>query len=1737
MVAKKIKTYFIRGWHWIRQQRNLKLESPEEQQEKKYVYQKFTPYTDVDLQSYKDAFDYVFAHEDVRNVAISGTYGSGKSSLIESLKKELQNPDSNLSIEGSKYKKFLHISLAHFHYSQNKTSVSHQSNSNQSDGFNELSILESKILNQLIHQIPAEQIPQSNFVVKRIISNRNIVGITIYSFLSILFLVNIIFSEAWKEFVLSLNNGWYKYLLLVSTSKQFLLCSGIWFAISVAIFLFYTIKLQRHKNIFKKLKFQGNEIEIGIECNDSFFDKYLNEVVYVFANADADVIVFEDIDRFENRLIFERLREINTLVNYQLQQPENKNSKILRFFYLVRDDIFSTKDRTKFFDFIIPVIPVVDSSNSYNKLIEFLKQYLEEKPQISKDFLEGLSLYIDDMRLLKNICNEFHLYFTKLNNTELSANKMLALISYKNLFPQDFSSLHINQGFIFSLFNNKHIFIKKEKLKKELSDKKYLKEEKDKQINSASKQGEDEKKELVESEINHINISDLTNKKMKSILTKDNIDRIFNECIDDSCKIEKPKEFSDVKASPYFSLLKYLIRNGHIDENYTDYMTYFYPNSLTIGDKNFLLSIRNEIAKEYDYKLSNPKLITEKLHSSLYKQPEILNFDLVKYLLSLPKDFEIEIKYVLRQLIIKNNQYFMNSIWPVINKNNLKTLVRLLNEDCQEFLLSVINKEIVNKEIIKAYTVNILYFLSKDIIAETKTSNSDLRNYISECKDYLNIDEPKVELLIQQFKLQGVKFKQIEYKSANKALLSAVYQNNLYELNYANINLMLSSQYPVEKDEDIKHKNYSIIMRQPNSYLAQYVLQNINEYINLILRNCDELINDDEDHVMQILNNQNINIGHKHVYINYLRTVINNLENIENKKLWPKLISANNIACTEENILLYFQNFEDVEDGLIDFINSAKNVLNFEPIWTKDNYDIRDRLFGKIIINQNINMQKYGEILGSLGFIKFELDFDKINKDRFRILVNKEAVCLELKRFKEDSIILLKSIRENCDSNEVLYFIEKNLKDYLTLLTQDKNLFDLNEALNLIKQLKDDTNAIELLKCTEEQISVIDNSFTPAVMAFVLQHNFNTADLVNLIQGFEQYNTEIQKLVITQVNENINKISIAQNALALKFIRLHCNEENVLHYLKANLDDYLNLINADCELFNDDEALKLIDIPIDDNYAIRLLEFTNKTISVTGKKYSPIVMAYVLKHNFDIDDLNNLISDFDDYDKEIQYLIKDHAYYNWELITIKKKPKALKFIIKSWRIELVLNYLVKNIADYVDLIKENNELFDSKIAKYLFKKGINEANVIELLKFIRDSISVFEYSFSHAVMAYVLEHNFDTNDLNRLISDYESYDEKIKSLIEMQANKHINLITIKQKAQALKFITKYCDEEAVLSYLQENLVDYMDLIERDHKLFELTRAKKLISLGIDDANAIKLLGFTEDSISVFEHSFSSLVMIHVLNHNFDINDLNRLINNYKDYDIEIQYSIERLATRHINRITIKRNTLALKFIRKKCDKGAVVDYLQEKFVDYVDLIVENKELFDYEEALELIKKIDDDANTIRLMQCTSQPISIIDYPLSLNERVYVLQHNFDSNDLPDLIKNYDEYDAVIQPLILELVIKHVDLIKITQESDIADNLLKALLFSEQLTQAKKIDLFIQALPYKFMNAHSRMQALRYMQLREFNKIWSSGVPKIKVCPEYQRLLTTLKEYDLVRDFCIDANNRDYFVITKKSAKK
>ena len=545
----------------------------------KYIFEKLTPITDSNISVYESAINFAFEHDDVKNIAISGAYGAGKSSVLASYKDKHPN------------RKFMHISLAHFQNDQK---------AERFDTPVKDSILEGKILNQLIHQIPAEKIPQTNFRVKQSTGNKTIFFYTFAVALFLISLLHILFFNNWSRFVGVLPDGVIQHFLSISTSESFRLISGGSCFIISCFFFFQILLTQKNKSIFKKLSFQGNEIEIFEESDDSYFDKYLNEVLYLFENVEENVIVFEDMDRFDANRIFERLREINTLVN--IQRKKN-NKAILRFFYLLRDDIFISKDRTKFFDYIIPVIPVVDSSNSYNQFISHLnKNHLLSA--FDEGFLQGISLYVDDMRLLKNICNEFLIYYNRLNTTELDCNKMFALITYKNLFPRDFSDLQLNRGFVYTLFDKKQDFIKKrrtailteiQKLEQRIQNAHSELAQSAQELTliydhkkarngyysyslSPSDQEEYNRRLQAVNDRNNNNLQELEKKlteynnklqkldceSLSSIITRDNVDEVFS--LVSTNEIGEEINFNEIKKSDYFSLVKYLIRNGYIDE-------------------------------------------------------------------------------------------------------------------------------------------------------------------------------------------------------------------------------------------------------------------------------------------------------------------------------------------------------------------------------------------------------------------------------------------------------------------------------------------------------------------------------------------------------------------------------------------------------------------------------------------------------------------------------------------------------------------------------------------------------------------------------------------------------------------------------------------------------------------------------------------------------------------------------------------------------------------------------------------------------------------------------------------------------------------------------------------------------------------------------------------------------------------------------------------------------------------
>ena len=241
---------------------------------------------------------------DVKNIALSGPYGSGKSSIIQSYMQK--HPSA----------KALNISLATFDVE------------NCQDDKN---IIEEGILKQLFYKVDAHKIPQSRYRKLRKISTISYIrNISVFSillaFVGGFFLTDktcVVFDK-----VLSIGAYW-------GMGKL----STIFFVVIVwmisVIFLACFFRWLTRKFSLKEVNLADKAVlSEGLDDDGSIFNKNMDEIVYFFEATKYDTVFIEDLDRFESPEIFIKLRELNTILN-NYEQIKNR----IAFIYAIRDDM------------------------------------------------------------------------------------------------------------------------------------------------------------------------------------------------------------------------------------------------------------------------------------------------------------------------------------------------------------------------------------------------------------------------------------------------------------------------------------------------------------------------------------------------------------------------------------------------------------------------------------------------------------------------------------------------------------------------------------------------------------------------------------------------------------------------------------------------------------------------------------------------------------------------------------------------------------------------------------------------------------------------------------------------------------------------------------------------------------------------------------------------------------------------------------------------------------------------------------------------------------------------------------------------------------------------------------------------------------------------------------------------------------------------------------------------------
>ena len=1078
------------------------------------------------VQPYLDRISQALATKDINNIAITGNYGSGKSTIIKTFQHLNQN----------KYK-YLNISLASFTQIENPDADFERR-------------LEISILQQMFYTVQPSKIPDSRF--KRI-NAISIWYLCLFSCFVVAFALSTIMLFKF-DYVYFLNPHQWSNALAINWTT--VLSSLIFFfgigLLSTSIYrLFINSKIN-------KINIKG-ELEINDQHEASIFNQYLEEILYFFTKTGIEVVIIEDVDRFNSTEIFVKLRELNILIN----KSEEINRPV-KFLYAVKDDMFEKKDeRVKFFEYIIPVIPFVNASNA-NEQIERLIKEAGLGDSLSKDFTSDVVTFIDDidMRLLLNVFIEYELYRNLLGKS-LDQDSLFAIIVYKNLEPEDFGRLQRRDGKLFNLFASKEKSFQslKSKLEQQINE---LKEEikKNEYENSISLKElriiyltnysiqlpdfeafeVDGRKNIIQaSEEKYFEmirnnesqyywkterhraqpqsaaftvkfkdvekavsqrgtysqrekaIQEWTKNRNGTLLQK--IKSIENEVklLESMSLAQLFERFRDEGILGAFKdnkLVRSLLVNGHINEHYEDFISIFHEVSLTKQDFEYERSIKSSISLPNNHPLERFDTLFKRIPIHYLGKDTALNFDLLTYLCkNIDNEFE------------RFNAFVHG--FQKMDKNRLDFIVEFIARDAQSATVFISRGAEISLDYFPilfeengalSYEMNKVLKFHFENLSNEVFDNLDkgkyLKNHLENKQDFFGFAETlsRTAQLLEFVKRHDAKIQELDVPSERIIeVVQFIYNQSLYALNRRNIKILIDALNLIEKSDKLDTALLSSIYETELKPMIDYIDQDMDTFLNEVI--LTEALNteESEETILGILDSVEVEDETKSAIIRTQHFVLDDSTQLEDAFLQQELFKFKKVAPTWKNVIHYLGLDENAstDDVLLAFLNDSKNhaLLAQTPLsdFTSDE-EIIERLHVMVLNSPFIDDFTFEILLNALDYEGFEFDFSALSPTRISILIQKGLVELNQENFK--------ALEAKQDKLHI-QLIEVRLEDFLendeiTLSTvnwihllnsrafnqQDKNKFISKIDLELIQKSDSLTETIFKHLPTKSSISM-----------------------------------------------------------------------------------------------------------------------------------------------------------------------------------------------------------------------------------------------------------------------------------------------------------------------------------------------------------------------------------------------------------------------------------------------------------------------------------------------------------------------------------------------------------------------------------------------------------------------------------------------------------------------------------------
>lgn len=446
----------------------------------------------------------------------------------------------------------------------------------------------------------------------------------------------------------------------------------------------------------------------------------------------------------------------------------------------------------------------------------------------------------------------------------------------------------------------------------------------------------------------------------------------------------------DLKNKKQGLLINSLIRSGHIDEDYLDYVSIFYEGSITKEDRDFLLSLKSQVSKPYEFKLQNIEGLLKKIGIIEWESIQILNVNLLDFVIE-NQGYQNEISSMMHHLRNESPQS-LEFIDGYMNEGkNTGLFFKHLCQGwpkCWDFFR---NRSHLPSNITDEYFK--LIVANADLNDIAAMADFSLRRDIENRSDFLLLleDNDRTKNIIDTLK---IKFTNLDILSHKPTLQDYVYKTNSYDINEH----MLASFIKVDGKFDQKKfttSNYSAILDSQCPGLISYVNENLELYIEKVYLKIYSNKQEDEKTLLQLLNNAHIGTDWKKKIIKQVTTIITDIRNIDDNDIKGALFAERKIKPTWQNVILYYNDVDkEIDDNLIEFLNQDraaielfKHTIDTEKL-LPDLPTAEDFIIS-LITEDKIDNQIYDRYLKCVPYHFSDLEITGLSKNKVLLLIRK----------------------------------------------------------------------------------------------------------------------------------------------------------------------------------------------------------------------------------------------------------------------------------------------------------------------------------------------------------------------------------------------------------------------------------------------------------------------------------------------------------------------------------------------------------------------------------------------------------------------------------------------------------------------------------------------------------------------------------------------------------------------------